>query len=133
MQNPDKGMQQSGPISGRSDADVSVSDERAMMVSTVFACVRLLVQTGSTLPLGFYRRSPDGRNSLEENHYLCQLLKYQPNNFQTAKEFRQALWTQRVLWGNGYAKIRWIGNRPVSMVPLKPEFMTVERGDDGLV
>jgi len=61
------------------------------------------------------------------------LLKFQPNNFQTAKEFRQAMWTQRVLWGNAYARIRWSGNRPVSMIPLKPEFMTVERGDDGLL
>ena len=132
LQNPDKGNQLSGPVGGRSDANIVVSDERAMMISTVFACVRLLVQTGSTLPLAFYRRNEDGREALEQNHYLCQLLKYQPNNFQTAKEFRQALWTQRVLWGNGYAKIRWMGKRPVSLIPLKPEFMTVERGPDGL-
>jgi len=133
LQNPDQGTQMSGPLSGRSDADVTVTDERAMMVSTVFACVRLLVQTGATLPLGFYTRTAEGREELEKNHYLCQLLKYKPNNLMTAKEFRQALWTQRVLWGNGYAKIKWIGKRPVSVMPLKPEFMTVERGNEGLV
>ena len=99
LTNPDKGTQQSGPTSSRSDADVIVTDERAMMVSTVFACVRLLVQTGSTLPLGFYTRVPEGREELDSYHYLCQLLKYQPNNLMTAKEFRQAMWTQRVLWG----------------------------------
>ena len=133
LNNPDKGAQQSGPFSRSSDAEITITDERAMMVSTVFACVRLLVQTGSTLPMGFYRRTEDGREKVEESHYLCQLLKYQPNNFQTAKEFRSAMWTQRVLWGNGYAKIRWIGNRPVSLVPLKPEHMTVERANDGLI
>ena len=132
LQNPDKGAQQSGPLSGKSDADVTVTDERAMMVSTVFACVRLLVQTGATLPLGFYTRTADGREPLDANHYLCQLLKYQPNNLMTAKEFRQALWTQRVLWGNGYAKITWMGKRPVSLMPLKPEYMRVERGSAGL-
>ena len=133
LQNPDEGTQSSGPMRIASDADVTVTDERAMMVSTVFACVRLLVQTGATLPLGFYTRTEDGREPLAQNHYLCQLLKYQPNNFMTAKEFRQALWTQRVLWGNAYAKIKWSGTRPVSLVPLKPEFMQVSRGNDGLI
>ena len=132
LQNPDTGTQMSGPVRIKSDADVSVTDERAMMVSTVFACVRLLVQTGATLPLGFYTRTNDGRDPLDENHYLCQLLKYKPNNLMTAKEFRQAMWTQRVLWGNGYAKIKWSGKRPVSLTPLKPEYMTVNRGNDGL-
>jgi len=133
LTNPDEGAQQSGPAGGRSEANVVVTDERAMKISTVFACVRLLVQTGATMPLGFFTRTEDGRDPLASDHYLCQLLKYQPNNFMTAKEFRQALWTQRVLWGNGYAKIRWMGNRPVSLTPLKPEFMTVERGNDGLI
>ena len=132
LQNPDIGVQQSGPPGGRSDANVVVTDERAMMVSTVFACVRLLVQSGSTLPLGFYTRSPDGRERLDSSHYLYQLLKYSPNNFMTAKEFRQAMWTQRVLWGNGYAKIKWMGDRPVSLTPLKPENMSVYRTSAGL-
>ena len=70
LNNPDKGFQVAGPISRSSDADVTISDERAMMVSTVFACVRVLVQTGSTLPMGFYRRTEDGREKIEENHYL---------------------------------------------------------------
>jgi len=133
LTNPDTGAQYSGPMSNRSDADVAVTDERAMMISTVFACVRLLVQTGSTLPLGFYTRTPDGREPLDEGHYLCQLLKYQPNNLMTGKEFRQSLFTSRVLWGNAYAKIKWIGTRPVSLMPLKSEYMQVERSNGGLV
>ena len=133
LTNPDKGTQYSGPTTNRSDADILVTDERAMMVSTVFACVRLLVQTGSTLPLGFYTRTPDGREPLDEGHYLCQLLKYQPNNLMTGKEFRQSMFTSRVLWGNAYAKIKWIGARPVSLMPLKSEYMEVKRSTDGLV
>lgn len=133
LQNPDTGAQQSGPGGNRSESNVAVTDERAMMISTVFACVRLLVQTGASLPLGFFEQDRDGRKPLDSDHYLWQLLKYSPNNFMTAKEFRQALWTQRVLWGNGYAKIKWMGKRPVSLVPLKPEFMSVYRASDGLI
>jgi len=133
LSNPDKGNQLSGPTGGRSEANIVVTDERAMQISTVFACVRLLVQTGATMPLGFFTNTADGRQALDTDHQLCQLLKYSPNNFMTAKEFRQALWTQRVLWGNGYAKIKWMGDRPVSLTPLKPEFMSVKRGNSGLV
>ena len=73
LTNPDQGIQTSGPSGGRSDANVVVTDERAMMVSTVFACVRILVQTGATLPLGFYTRIPDGRDALDTYHHRCRL------------------------------------------------------------
>lgn len=132
LTNPDEGSQAVRPAPIRSAANIVVSDERAMMISTVFACVRILVQTGSTLPLRFFTRAPDGREVLDEDHYLYALLKYKPNNFMTAKEFRQALWTQRVMWGNGYAKIKWMGVRPVSLTPLKPENMEVKRSTTGL-
>ena len=133
LQNPDTGAQSAGPAGGRSDANVNVTDERAMMVSTVFRCVGLLVQSGATMPLNFYRGAHENRERLEENHYLWQLLKYRPNNFMTAKQFRQGMWACRVLWGNGYAKIKWMGDRPVSLTPLKPEYMAVYRGNTGLV
>lgn len=133
LANPDIGAQQSGPAGGRSDANITVTDERAMKISAFFACVRLLVQTGAPLPLWFGTQTPDGRETLDMDHYLWQLLKFSPNNFMTALEFRQAMWTQRVLWGNAYAKIKWMGKRPVSLTPLKPEFMAVKRGESGLV
>ena len=133
LTNKDEGKQASSPPPSRTNANIVVTDERAMQISAVFACVRLLVQTGATLPMGFYTRTPDGREPLAEDHYLCQLLKYKPNNFMTGKQFRSAMFTQRVLWGNGYAKIKWMGDRPVSLTPLKPEYMTVERGSSGLV
>lgn len=131
LNNPDKGTQSSNPPP--EPMPINVTDERAMQVSTVFACVRLIVQSGGTLPLGFYQRVPDGRIPLDEDHYLPQLLKYAPNNFMTGKEFRQAMLMSRVLWGNGYARIRWSGKRPVALIPLKPEQMEVIRGENGLI
>jgi len=133
LTNPDIGTQDTRPSPSRSASNIVVTDERAMMISTVYACTSLKANTCATLPLGFYERTSDGRKPLPETHYLIGLLKYSPNNFMNALEFRQAMFTQRVLWGNGYARVRWQGERPVSLVPLKPEFMTVERGTDGLV
>jgi len=133
LTNKDEGAQANRPPPSRTASNIVVTDERAMMISAVFACVRLLVNTGATLPMGFYRRTADGREALDLDHQLCQLLKYTPNNFMTAKEFRAAMFTQRVLWGNAYAKIKWMGDNPVSLTPLKPEYMTVNRGNNGLI
>jgi len=132
LQNPDTGAQKPGPQTGTSDARVTVTDERAMGISVVFACTRLLVQSGSTLPLNFYRGSQADRQLLEVSHYLWDLLKYSPNNYMNALELRQSLFTQRVLWGNAYCKIKWMGDRPVSLTPLKPEYMAVYRTTTGL-
>lgn len=133
LTNPDTGNQDSRPTPGRNASNVVVTDERAMMISTVFACTRLIAQTCSTLPLGFYQKTDSGRAELPDEHYLRTLLQYTPNNFMTALEFRQAMITSRVLWGNAYAKIRRTGDRPVSLIPLKPEYMTVERTTSGLI
>ena len=97
MSNPDKGEQTNRPEPRTTHANVNVTDERAMQVSTVFACTRLIAQTCATLPLGFYQRAPDGRRDLDEDHKLRRLLQYRPNSFMTALDFRQALFTQRVL------------------------------------
>lgn len=133
LQNADTGEQHTRPAARKSAANVAVSDERSLMVSTVFACVRVLVQSGATLPLGFYTRTPDGREPLHEDHHLWELLKYKPNDLMTALEFRQAMWTQRVLWGNAYAHIKWMGKRPTSLMPLKPEYMKVIREDTAVI
>jgi len=132
LTNTDEGSQKTSPTPSRTAARNTVTDERAMKISTVFACTRLLVQSGATLPMSFYVKTAEGREALDVDHHLPQLLRYRPNNYMTAKEFRQALFTQRVLWGNGYAKIKWMGERPVSLTPLKPEYMTVQRGSSGL-
>lgn len=129
LNNPDRGAQSSEPPP-ESD-NINLNDERAMQLSTVFACVRLIVTSGGTLPLGFYRRSEGGREELPERHFLPQLLKYQPNQYMTGKEFRQAMLAQRVLWGNGYALKGYSGSRLTSLTPLKPGAMEVIKGLDG--
>lgn len=46
-------------------AGIAVSPEAALRLPTVLACIRLLAETASTLPLKSYRRSPDGREPFE--------------------------------------------------------------------
>ena len=134
LSNSDTGEQQNRPEPRTTASGVSVTDERAMSVSTVFACTRLITQPCSTLPLGFYERTETGRKPLSEDHYLIRLLKYKPNNFMNALEFRSAMFSSRVLWGNAYAKIERNGaGIPMSLLPMKPEHMGVVREDSRLV
>ena len=127
LANKEKGRQSSGAETRSTEANIVVTDERAMAVSAVFACVRILVQAGATLPLHVYRRTPDGREQVDD-HPLSRLLTRRPNALMNAREFRQAMWVQRVLWGNAYALVTRNGEgTPVALMPLKPEYMSVDR------
>ncbi|TNE75500.1 MAG: phage portal protein [Gammaproteobacteria bacterium] len=131
MANPEKGAQSSGPASRSTDAGIVVSDERAMQVSAVWACARIITQTVANLPLHFYERGEKGRKMVDDSQ-VARLFKRSPNNFMTPKQFRAAMTLQRVLWGNAYAHVTRVGGRPVQMVPLKPEAMTPYRLESGL-
>ena len=129
--NPDKGAQSTGPASRETDAGISVTDERALQISTVWACARIITQTVAGLPLKVYERLDDGRQEVDRNHPLNRLINVSPNRYMTPKQFRAAMTLQRVLWGNGYAVKERIGNRVVALTPLRPEHVEVHRGETG--
>lgn len=134
LSNLDRGQQVSGASHRHTDADITISDERAMSVSAAWACARLIVQSGATLPLLCYREGRDGsRDTLPEGDPLVRMMNGRPNKFMNGQEFRQAMWTQRVLWGNAYAAIKYDGaGRVASLLPLKAEHVIVERMSDGI-
>jgi HK97 family phage portal protein len=130
--NPDRGAQRAGPSHGATEARISVTDERAMQLSAVWACVRLITMSVSTLPLHVFRRTNDGRDRVT-NHYLDRLFNVSPNPFMTGKQFRAAMTAQLALWGNAYARIkRDAAGRPTAVVPLKPGHVTPVRTTQGL-
>ena len=133
LSNADQGKQESGPGSNVSESSIVVSDERAMQVSAVWSCVRLITETIGSLPLHTYERIEGGRKKADIDHPLVRLLQDKPNQYMNPMEMREALTMQLVLWGNGYALIDRINNRPVSIIPLKPENMEVFRTEQGLV
>ena len=132
LANSETGVQSTGGVAQAEAADIS--DQRAMQLSTVWSCVRLISETVACLPLGFYRTTDDGREALDEDHRLVTLLKRSPNQSMTDIEFREAMTMQLVLWGNAYARIRRDGaGDPVSLTPLIPGKMDVVRRPDGSI
>ncbi|MBU3845550.1 MAG: phage portal protein [Candidatus Acinetobacter avistercoris] len=93
-------------FSSMSNSGESVSVEKALKLDAVWACVRLISETISTLPLVLYERQEDGSRKPAKDHPLFSVLRYQPNIHMTSVNFTQALAASLLLQGNGYTQIK---------------------------
>lgn len=116
---------------GVSSSGKTVSVDAAMRLSTVWACVRLLSESVSTLPLKLYRRLPDGSREPATDHPLYRVLCRSPNIEMTPQRFMLMVVASICLRGNAFIEKKMIGNRLVALVPLLPQCMTVKRLDNG--
>jgi HK97 family phage portal protein len=108
-----------------------VTVHAALQLSTVWACVRLIAETISTLPFGFYERLPDGSRRPATDHPLYELLHNQPNADMTAVQFWEAVIASMLLWGNAYIEKARIGKRVVALNFLLPQRIRKRRLSDG--
>ena len=98
---------------------VVVTEESAMRVTAVFACVRILSWSLASLPLHVYRRLDPRGKERAGTHPLYRLLHERPNPEQTSFQFRSLIAAHQCLWGNGYAEIEtddW--GEPVALWPI---------------
>lgn len=134
LDNPDKGIQATGSGSTSTDSGIDVSDEKAMQLSAVWSCVQIIVNSVASLGFDWYEVGSNGeREPLSTDHPLSLLFLGQPNRWMKIRDLRVALTLQRALWGNAYAKIDWIDDRPIAITPLHPGRMKVERGEEGMI
>lgn len=124
--NPDQGSQ-TGPVSAHGHlGDSSITDERALQISTVWACVRLISSVTSCLPLDVFETKNDNRQKVDLNNPLARLLRYSPNQYMTAQEFRECMTMQLAFYGNAYALVERNGAGDViSLLPLNSVNMDV--------
>lgn len=99
----------------------AISEDCSLRISAVFACVKAIAETISTLPLHLFR-SPDGpggsNRERAKDHYLSGFLADAPNDSMTWIEARQALATGQVLRGNSHADVTWRGGMVRQIDPL---------------
>lgn len=112
-----EGNQYTGPSSYTNDSAVTVNEDTAMQLSAVWACVRLLSETVSTLPLKVYKKTDNGRE-LDESFWLAKLLNRKPNRYQTRVEFLETIMLNLVLHGNAYVLLTKLGGQTRSLLPL---------------
>ena len=101
----------------------SVSIEGSLAVSAVYAATRLISETVGMLPIFIYRRTKNGKEPAYGNP-LFDLLHDQPNEWQTAMEWKEMMTAHAVLQGNGYSLIK-SGRRGVvdQLWPMDPTRM----------
>lgn len=109
-------------------AGIAVDEGNAMQYIAVFACIRILAETLSSLPLITYRRLNKGGKERAQDFYLYAILHDMVNPEMTAGHFRETMMGHVVGWGNAYAQIIWNGAGQVAELwPLRPDKMTVVR------
>lgn len=113
------GTQITGPSGYGYSASVEVTEETALQVSAVWACVRLISQTVASLPLVVYRKTDKGRE-LAPDHWFAQLMAGKPNQYQTRYEFWEHQVANLALHGNLYAKKTMRAGRVVGLLPMNP-------------
>lgn len=113
-----------------SAAGVSVTVERALQVSTVLACARVISEGIAQLPCKLYREHDDGGKGPATDHPLYWLLYRRPNEWMTSFEFRELLSFHAVLTGAGYAYINRVRGEVRELLPILPGNIR-PRQDDG--
>ncbi len=121
-------------VSPTTASGISVTAERALCTSAVWQAVRILTEGIASYPLITYRRREVWARERVPDHPLYDLLRWQPNTWQTAFEFWEMVMGHLVLRGNAYAQIV-PGPRGFvdQLVPLHPDRMQVGRLPSGRI
>lgn len=110
-----------------------VTAENALMLSTVWACVRIVSQSMAMLPFGIYRFDENDNKVIDKSHPLYRILHDQPNAAMTAFEFWEAAIANILLKGNCYCEIK---RRPsdkavISLNPLITDNVSLDIDETG--
>ncbi len=114
---------------GMSAAGVAVTEQTAMRVSSVYACVNLIGGAIASLPLPIYRRTAAGRERAQHDYWW--LLNEQPNSYMSAAVFWECLAASLLLHGDAYAEIERDGRKggpaAVALHPRHKSRVTAKR------
>lgn len=114
-----------------SKVGVNVSWERALDVSTVFACVRVLAEGVAQVPFRVMRELPDGKGSVPAtDHPLYKVLNSKPNRWQTSFAMRETMILHLALTGNAFFYKSLVRGRVKELIPIDPGCVTITRNND---
>lgn len=118
-------------LGAQSSSGKAVTVDKAMRLSAVWACVRIISTSVAGLPLSIYRRLPDGGRETARDFPLYDVVHNSPNEDMAAFHFWQAVVASMLLWGNAYCEIHRSGGRVIALDFLMPSRVTPDPDDDG--
>ncbi|MAY20306.1 MAG: phage portal protein [Erythrobacteraceae bacterium] len=114
-----------------SAAGQAVTDETAMRVAAVYACVRVVAGAVANMPTAIKRRVDDRTRKDATDHSLWTVFHRRPNRWQKPAQFKRMMQAHVLLSGNAFAlKSRGVGGRVIALTPLHPRRMKVRQRED---
>jgi HK97 family phage portal protein len=111
---------------GVSASGVIVNPTNAMQAMAVYSCVKVLAESLGMLPFILGREALNGDMTPAKDHPLFELLRWQPNDYQSAVEFWEMIVVHLCLRGNAYAYVlRARSGRIVELIPMHPDMVNV--------
>lgn len=116
-----------------SSSGIAVNWNTMLEVATVLACCRVLAEGVAQVPWRVYHDDGVKPRRVASEHSLYPVIYRQPNRWQTSFQFRETIMFHLAIYTNAYVFTGRVGsNREVrELVPLEPQFMTVERKATG--
>jgi HK97 family phage portal protein len=115
------------------DAGIQVDESTALTNPTFWACVRVIAESLSTLPVGVYDRV-DENTRMPVDHWLNELLTSRANKDATGITVRESGGLNKLVWGGSFQAIDW-NNRmtePRRLTPLQARYFDpIKRDDEG--
>ena len=120
-------------ISGTASG-VSVTPDKALESSAVYASIKVLAETLASLSLNLFKRLPDdGGRELVTDDKGPGLIHLKPNDYMDSYEWIEGLVTQLKLRGNAYHRIYRYGGKITQLIPYSPDKMTVEQNNGSII
>ena len=116
--------------SGRTNSGENVNVENALEDATVVSCITAITQGITQVPIHVRRMKDDGSYDIMRNHPVKQLID-RPNEYQTATEFKSAIVTSILVYGNCFIRIIKVNGRPTQLLPMDPSDITVGANEFG--
>ena len=108
-------------FSGSDDGVTPVNANTMLSLSGVWYAMTKISGIVGQMPLEVKRKLPGGGADDAREHAAWQLMRWQPNQYQTADIFKETVQGHALGWGNGRAAIIRQGNRPTELLPLRPD------------
>ena len=119
---------------GSTKSGLTVTQETALQVSVVMACVRVIAEGVAQVPFRVMKESPDGITRLPaKDHPLYDVLHRKPNRWQTSFGLRETMVMHAVLMGNAYAFISRVGRDSTikELIVIPPGRVRLELNTNG--
>lgn len=110
---------------------VAVNWQSALDVSVVYACIRVIANGISQVPLRVMRELPDGKGwEPAPEHPLYKVLLRKPNRWQTSYELRETLILHLLLTGDAFFYKNMVRGQVKELIPIDPGCVAITRHND---